>query len=775
MKRLSLPPMFCCIVVLACANPPQGQAAAYVWSGGEPGGGTGWYDDWVISTSQSGGVTYNTYANNWGQVAVNETPATPGASDAVTILAPYSATLINSSDSIASLNVGGYLYVAGSSPASVSYIYLGGSTFVNNGLLTLSGYYSDLRLTGDVAMSGAGSVVLNGGAVDTSNSASLSQGAGNTISGYGTISVPFINRGLVNANLNGETLTLFVPNWPLTNLGTMEASNGGTLSIVSTTVSGGTLTSTGASNIVFSYGDTLSGVTVSNDSQLSIPDNTTVTVTNGITNNGTITIGPSQYNLPAILTFSGSQTLSGTGSVVLNSGQLNTSNSGTLTQAAGHTISGYGTITATLVNQGLVNANLNGETLTLFVPNWPVTNLGTMEATNGGTLYIASTTVSGGTLTSTGTSSIATNGATLSGVTFSNGSQFIIGTGTTVTVTDGLTNNGTITVGPSRYNLPAILTFSGSQTLSGTGNVVLNDGNLETSNSGTLTQSAGHTISGYGTINAAIDNLGTIEAQNGTLTVDGPATNFSGGTLTGGTWIAENNSTLSISSFGNIATNQATIVLDGATASFPNANALAANLGTFDLLDGRSFSSTGSLANAGSIDIAGSSSLLVNGAGILVQTAGNLELGTSGALSAGTVQINGGTIIADGPGATITANLIYDSSSASTYQGILAGSANSLTLNNPAALLILSGTNNSYMGGTYVEAGTLEIASAGSFARRLGVKCRCRCVAAIWGAASLFHRGPGASGAGTGHDGTLARWSGAVSLGSQAALTFASR
>jgi autotransporter-associated beta strand protein len=91
---------------------------------------------------------------------------------------------------------------------------------------------------------------------------------------------------------------------------------------------------------------------------------------------------------------------------------------------------------------------------------------------------------------------------------------------------------------------------------------------------------------------------------------------------------------------------------------------------------------------------------------LLTQTAGQLELGTGAALSAGTVAINGGVLLADGPAAAITADLIYDSSSPSSYQGILAGAGNSLTVNNPGALLVLSGSNT-YQGGTYVAAGTL--------------------------------------------------------------------
>jgi len=75
------------------------------------------------------------------------------------------------------------------------------------------------------------------------------------------------------------------------------------------------------------------------------------------------------------------------------------------------------------------------------------------------------------------------------------------------------------------------------------------------------------------------------------------------------------------------------------------------------------------------------------------------------------VQINGGILLADGPAATITASLVYASSSQSNYQGVLAGVGNSLTVNNPAALLILSGTGL-YTGGAFVNAGILAVTTS---------------------------------------------------------------
>ena len=107
--------------------------------------------------------------------------------------------------------------------------------------------------------------------------------------------------------------------------------------------------------------------------------------------------------------------------------------------------------------------------------------------------------------------------------------------------------------------------------------------------------------------------------------------------------------------------------------------------------------------------------IVQSGTGTLTQASGTLDLGANAMLSAGTVQIEGGTLLADGPSATITSSLFYASSSTSSYQGILAGSGNSLTVNNPGCVLILSGSNDSYMGGTIVQAGTLEVMSSDEY------------------------------------------------------------
>ncbi len=668
----------------------------------------------------------------------------------------------------------------------------------NNGTIVVdynpNGIPANLTFSGSQTLSGTGSVVMNSpyAQLNTSDSGLLTQAAGHTISGAGTINAALNNQGLVNANANGQTLTLAGSN-PASNTSIMEATGGGNFAVAAVlsnsggtllaaggnvqitsggsvnnagggtiqaasggnvqisggaTIVGGMLTSTGTSSSFSSNGgSTLSGVTFATGSQFNILNNTTVTITNGLSNNGTITVDFNPNGIPANLTFSGSQTLSGSGSVVMNSpyAQLNTSNSGVLTQAAGHTISGLGTINAALINQGLVNADINGQTL--FLMTDAMSSSGTMEAINGGLLNVGTITISnsggtilasggnvllvnstivGGTLTSTGTSNLSTTsgGASLSGVTLSAGSQFNIPNNQTVTVTNGLANNGTIVVDYNPNGIPANLTFSGSQTLSGTGSVVMNSpyAQLNTSDSGLLTQAAGHTISGAGTINAALNNQGLVNANaNGqTLTLATSAK------VSSGTMETTNGGVLNITTNIN---NTGGLILAGSGAVDINSGATISG-GTLTSMAGSTFTGNGS-AGLNNVVLSASSqynipsnqtttvsgglinSGTISGDGTLKQVSGPLELGGQGAITAANVQINGGTLLAGGPGNTINSNLIYASPLASTYQGVLAGAGNSLVVNNPTGLLVLSGTNNTIGGGTTINAGTLLISGAG--------------------------------------------------------------
>ena len=648
-----------------------------------------------------------------------------------------------------------------------------------------------------------------------------------------------LNQGLINANVLGETFS--TPESGVMNASIMEAANGGILLLntavsnsgtilasggtvqVSNTLTGGTLTATSSSELQLLNGSGLSAVTLSPSSSAFVPVGATATSTSGMTNHGTINVTAGSASI-AILQFSGTQTLSGSGSVVLgpyvNTGNLPTLGvAGSLTVAAGQTISGAGQVnggSGFLINQGMMDANVPGQTLSTPVSN--VANTGLMEATNGGILLLNTTVsnsgtvlasggtvqvshaLSGGTLTAISSSQFQLlNGSSLSGVTLSPSSSAIVPGGATATITGGMTNNGTINVTAGSASA-AILQFSGAQTLSGGGNIVLgpyvNTGDLPAlSVGGSLTVAAGQTISGAGQIsgngqfltnqglvnanvagetlstpvsnmtntgimeatsggtllmNGNLSNSGTVLASGGTVDISGPVAQISGSTLTGGTWIARGGSPLFITSAGSITTNQATVVLDGAGSTLPNINALKNNQGSFSLLNGQSFSTTGSLANSGTIDIGAASTLTVAGSysalpgsltvadGILAYTGTmNLQGLLEGSGTAeGSVSVAAGGAVAPGRigqvgTLTVGSNLALAGSSTLDFDldgtGSLLSVAGSFTASGVSALSF-SFTQSvppvgSYTLSTYQHAPTPRRETSHSAARRTATAC----------------------------------------------------
>jgi fibronectin-binding autotransporter adhesin len=787
------------IVVVALAIPSQ--AGTFVWSDGEPEGGTGWNDFWQTGTALVNLQVEPIYSNNWGLSAINTAPPTPGLGDNAIISAPYLATLSGSSGTVDSLTLGGTLNVANGS------LFMAGPSLTDNGLLS-PGSGGNLQLIGNVATSGSGVIAEAGGAIGSPGGFVLTIGASNTINGYGSLSAAMVNNGLVNANnAAGFSLSVLAN---VSNDTTMEATGGGVLSIGAATVSnfgtilasggnvqvnggmlvGGMLTSTGTSSISAVGGASLSGVTLTNGSVLNIPAGQTVTVSNGITNNGTIFVNSNSAGIVASLTFSGSQTLSGSGSVVLNYistyAQLNTSNSGVLTQAAGHTISGYGEINAALINQGTVNANVSGQTLILQTN--AMANTGLMEATSGGLLNVTTNidntgglilaggtgnsvtinsgaTITGGTLTSLGPASFLANGpATLNNVTISAGSQYNSPAGNSTTVTGGLTNNGTIIVNSNAGGNVASLTFSGSQTLAGSGSVVLNYlssyAQLNTSNSGVLTQAAGHTISGYGEINAALINQGTVNANvNGqtlflltnsmansgtmeatsggllnietavnnagaTILASGGNVQITGSSIAGGTLTSAGSS--SFAAFSGAALNGVTIS-NSSVFDIPSGQAVTVSNGLTNngtiIVNSNAGGNVASLTFSGSQMLAGSGSVVLNyfssyaqlntsNSGVLTQAAGHTISGY-GEINA--ALINQGTVNANVSGQTLFL-LTNSMANSGTMEATSGGLLNIETAVNDSGGTILASGGNVQITGGSIAGGTLTSAGSSSFA-----------------------------------------------------------
>ncbi len=330
-------------------------------------------------------------------------------------------------------------------------------------------------------------------------------------------------------------------------------------------------------------------------------------------------------------------------------------------------------------NQGELKALDGG---TLFVGD-TLTNTGTVSLDGTSTLELGGT-LAGGTIdTQTGAQ---IHGATLDGVTIDG--NFTVAENNSLTVAGGLTLNGTMSVGaPSSNNAYGYVSFAGTQTLGGAGAVVFGEDqyntllvseagttltigpeitvegqngtvgynsnlvstptNVSVVNQGTIQADlAGTTITFTGTGN---QNSGTLEAASGGIlaiagtwtnsgTVEAGAsglvsattpTNLSAGTLSGGTWIAGSNGSLSLGA--SITTAAATIILSGTSATFSGLSGLSAIApgGSIELLQGAAFTTTGDLDNAGTINLADPGILNVSGA-YTQESTGVFDVGIGG-------------------------------------------------------------------------------------------------------------------------------------------------
>src|SRR6202048_2524150 len=387
-----------------------------------------------------------------------------------------------------------------------------------------------------------------------------------------------------NLTLGMNTDSLFFNNGTSLTVSGSTISNAGTISLNSA----GNFTELviGAPNVTLSGGGTL---TMSNNvNNYILGSLTTDTLTNQETIQGAGHIGNGQMTL-------------------VNSGIINAN------QSAGLTIQADGGAT----NTGTIEAT--GGTLLLF--GTTIANAGGKISDAGNTLQVSSSTINGGMVTLTGAATLQLNNGTIhGGSTLTNsatGTIEVTGSGNTLggTVVNPaggvikIDNGGALTLENGSYpNLGSVTlnsTANFTELVVGGANVTLSGGSVTMSNNvnnyifGSLTtdtltnqetiQGAGHigngqmTLVSSGIINANQSAGLTIQANGGftnpgTLIVGagdvmhvfgGPFSNFSGSTLTGGTYNVTG--TLQIdqlgSTGGEILTNAASIILNGTTSS----------------------------------------------------------------------------------------------------------------------------------------------------------------------------------------------------------------
>jgi probable HAF family extracellular repeat protein len=285
---------------------------------------------------------------------------------------------------------------------------------------------AELIISGPVTLSGSGTVSLEGNASVITGAGDPSDeliNSGNTISGSGTIedlTLENLSGGVIDAT--GGTLSIDTGH-TVTNSGTLEATNGGTLQIYDgvsnadgtiqaedggssvqlfdITITGGTLTTGDAASNdggvieVVATGD--EGTTVFDgssdgaltvDGYVQIDDGASLELLGSVDNAGTIILGSESG---AELIISGPVTLSGSGMVSLEGNASVITGAGDPSDElinSGNTISGSDTIedlTLENLSGGVIDAT--GGTLSIDTGH-TVTNSGTLEATSGGTLQI---------------------------------------------------------------------------------------------------------------------------------------------------------------------------------------------------------------------------------------------------------------------------------------------------------------------------------------------------------------------------------------------------
>ena len=271
-----------------------------------------------------------------------------------------------------------------------------------------------------------------------------------------------------------------------------------------------------------------------------------------VTNHGTIMVNPEHSGYWADLIFSADTTLDGTGLVQLDysSAYMSTAGGATVTQGAEHRISGRGVLQAALVNDGTVEADVNGETMllsgftklnhnlmraldrgTLLAEGVTIDQAGggTMRAEDDSIVRLTNATIIGGSLDSAGAGIVQHHGghSTLTGVT-NLGQLNLVGYNLYTYINGaGLTNNGSIVVNSDQSGYFARVYYTENGDLNGTGTMTLNysSASLDSADGVTVCHGPGHTIDGAGHIAAALDNAGQIRATqtDNELVLDGRA------------------------------------------------------------------------------------------------------------------------------------------------------------------------------------------------------------------------------------------------------------
>jgi autotransporter-associated beta strand protein len=622
----------------------------------------GWTTDNAGTTTMSGSTTTANDNINFG------TSSAQLGTGTITVSGNVSARVINFTASSSNITLsGGNISLGTSSAITVtnsantsaitqaisSNITLGASPAwtVNNGgtvgTATLSVSGNVLGGSYGLTKSGNGTLILSGAANSWNGSTNVSAGTMTLSGSLATIGVINVNDSVLNITGN---LTQTISGGPRTLNLSQYANQNSTINVSGSGIFNagngmlmGEESATGARSFINQSGGTINA----NGSVFMAGQNSTISVSGGTFNLGS------------------SSLIMGVGTSVSTNSTLSVNGTGTV--AMGYLELGKWSRNATGLTVNLGDGTVGG--------NLSITNMSYGAGAGSGATTIN---FNGGTLTTNGTFSMATQAAT---VVKSGGAIFNVVGATTFTVSNNLTTDGT--GGGLTKNGTGTLTLSGAKSY--TGGTTINAGTLSIT-AGAI--SSNITINSGGTLLLANHNMlsggGNMTINSGTLNLSiyaqgaGPSVaNFNDATITGGGGFLRGVSTYNFT--GN--TTWSNSAMDLLTA--PTLNVI---------------SGTTTLASAFNISN-GNANVTKSGNGTLVLSAANTYTSAT-ILNAGTLNLTGN--LSGGTAITTSGSSVFTQGSASVISG-----TSSFT-HNSTGTSTLAGSNT-YNGTTTINAGTLSV------------------------------------------------------------------
>lgn len=434
---------------------------------------------------------------------------------------------------------------------------IGAPGITNHGLIKSASDPSertvDIRIVNHAVIDGDGVIWLNNGSrISTETGGVFEHGAEHTIRGFGRISGTAINHGSVIADTPGRDFT--ISNSTMTNHGVI-VSDGGGLNLHTAVLSQGPNGEfvSGHGDCRISYGSTIEGGTirslpgthfnrdiggstiasVSIEGTLLLQQHTTTNFRGGIENNGLVVVNPANTGNPATVQIIDTCSINGIGEVRLAGEGARSAfvvEPGVdFTNGVSHRINGFGRIAGDIVNKGIIDADVMGQTLQ--IADSSISNNGVLAAT-AGTLELRSG-VYEGTIFAAGGEVHIEGGSELRSATIdsSHGGRVVLWPGS-ISIVDtsilghvetdpgsmirvdssSFTNSGLLVVGLGTGSASAVIEAQEDLIIDGTGEIRLNRtgglSQLSTVTGVTVTVEEDQTISGVGRMRGAFNLRG---------------------------------------------------------------------------------------------------------------------------------------------------------------------------------------------------------------------------------------------------------------------------